>query len=181
MFHVPTDDNWDAQSIEDFLRRRDLEATTVDDAVRITLPQPQPHSIIGKATRKLLRPVPLTITIAFFPERFIRNVDLEYDALKMPTDCPCFDDVTEAMHARGYLAEDDREIAARYCPDSAELTSLFDELDDLQMQKEALVAKHDFENAVTVRDKEEMIRGEIDAMLFTFIGQSPSTEKRDEP
>lgn len=180
MFHVPTDDTWDAQSIAKLLRHRNLNACTVDDTVRITLPITPPQSIIGKLARRLFRPRPLSITISYFPERFIRNVDLEYDVIKMPMDCPYFDDITEAMHQRGYLADEDREIAARYCPDSAKLTRLFDEIDDLQIQKENLVAKQDFENAVIVRDKEVMIRSEIDAILFNLVGRSTATENRDE-
>ena len=181
MFHVPIDDTWDAKSIAELLRHRGLDAYAVDDAVRITLPLMQTHSIIGKLARKMFRPGPLSITLSFFPDRFIRNVGLEYDVVKMPMDFPCFDDIAEAMHQRGYLADDDREIAARYCPDSADLVKLFDEIDKLQIQKEDLVAKQDFENAVIVRDKEEVIRSEIDAMLFVLVGRATATEIRDEP
>ncbi|WP_442511692.1 UvrB/UvrC motif-containing protein [Novipirellula sp. SH528] len=181
MFHVPTDDRWDAQSIAELLRHRHLDACTVDEAVRITLPLTLPHSLVGKLVWRLFRPSPLKITISHCPERFIRNVDLEYDVMKMSMDCPCFDDIAEAMRQRGYLAGNDRDIAARYVPGSAELAKLFDEIDELQIQKEDLVAKQDFENAVIVRDKEEEIRSAIDAMLFQLVSRTTDTENRDEP
>ncbi|KLU07473.1 hypothetical protein RISK_000551 [Rhodopirellula islandica] len=181
MFHVPTDDRWDAQSIAELLRHRDLDAGTVDDTVRITLPLTQPRSFVGNLVWKLFRPSPLKITIFYSPEKFVRNVDLEYDVLKISMDCPCFDDIAEAMRQRGYLADDDREIAARYIPGSIELAKLFDAIDELQIQKEDLVAEQDLENAVIVLDKEEEIRSKIDSMLFNSVSRSRASENRDEP
>ena len=181
MYHVPTDDTWDAQSIVELLRNRDLDACILDDAVQITLPSTQRFSIIGKLVQKLFRPRPLSITITFCPEKFIRNVDLKYDVMKMPSNCPCFDDITDAMHHRGYLTEDDREIAARYWPSSAELAKLFEQIDELQIQMEDFVAKQDFENAVVAIDKEKMIRNDIDAMLFEVVIRSTNAGICDEP
>ncbi len=65
----------------------------------------------------------------------------------------------------------DREIAARYCPDSKILAGLFNEVERLQAQKEQSVLQQDFENAVLRRDEEEKIAKQIDALLFDSVGK----------
>ena len=180
MYHVPTNDTWDAKFIADSLCRQNLAAHIFGDSVRVTLPAAQRFSMFGKLVQKLFPARPLYITISFHPGNFIRNVTLEYAFMKVPHDSPCFDKITNAMFERGYLVEDDREIAARYCPESDELTESFDRLEQLQIQLEESVLNRDFENAVTVRDEAKMIEKKIETMLFETVRRTPQSGNRDD-
>ncbi len=175
MYHVLTNDTWDAKFIADSLCRQDLDARIFGDSVRVTLPSAQRFSMFGKLVQKLFPARPLYITISFHPEHFIRNVQLEYAFNKIPIESLCFEKITNAMFERGYLVEDDREIAARYCPESDELPELFDRLEQLQIQKEESVLNRDFENAVTARDEAKMIEKKIETMLFETVRRAPQS------
>ncbi len=89
--------------------------------------------------------------------------------------------VVPFLTAISNLTEDDREIAARYCPNCAELARLFDEIEELEIQKLDLVAKQDFETAVVALDKVQMLRNKIDTMLFNVVSRSTNEENCDEP
>ncbi len=84
MYHVPADATWDPVAITESLRRQEVNAGTVGDTVRVMLPVPNPCSMVGKLFRRLFPHRPLEITIFYRPDKFIRNVELTYDPLKMP-------------------------------------------------------------------------------------------------
>ncbi len=168
--HFPIHLTWNAESIVESLVRRDIDAKVRGGEVVILVPPKQPQTMIGRLLRKLFRPQPFYITIAFCAEKFIRNVEIKYDPLK-GLDDHYFDTIQSVLSDHGVLNEDDRIIAGRYCANSDELTKLLDRSEHLQSKKEELVANHDFENANEVRRAEEIVRQEIDAMLFTLVAR----------
>lgn len=91
--------------ITELLRLQHVDARTMGNTVRVTLPKGQRQHVIGRLVNWLFPSRPLHITISFHPDHFIRNVHLEYDALKMPLDCPCFDQIGHAMRERGWASE----------------------------------------------------------------------------
>ncbi|PHQ36085.1 DNA helicase UvrB [Rhodopirellula bahusiensis] len=166
MYHVPSNKTWDPTAIAERLRERNLDATVIADSVRITLPSAPPHNFFERLGNLILRTGPQHLVLSFDSQKFIRNITLEYDPLKISTEMAVFTQIGKACKEIGYWSAPDREIALRYCPDSAELRDLLDKVEQMQIEKENLVAKQDFEQAAQIRDAQTPLEQRIDAILF---------------
>ena len=171
MYHLPIGNHWDPKAVCEMLRSYCVDASIVGDSVRIKLPDWEPETILARVLEFLLLRRSKYVLLTFDPTKFIRNVDLESVWPQTRTVLRCLDDIDSAMLKLGYLAEGDREIAARYCPECKILADLFDEMERLQGQSEQSSLQQDFENAVLRRDEKEMIAKQIDDLLFASVGK----------
>jgi len=116
------------------------------------------------------------VTIRFHPERFLRNIDVEYDPPNTPPmPWAYWDEITRAMRERGYVVGSERRIANRYDHGSDELRKLLDELDRIQFEQEQLIEKEDFRGAALLRDEKNALRERMDAILFAWSETRPIT------
>ena len=171
MYHIPVGNRWDPKAVCEMLRSHCVNASIVGESVRIKLPDGEPQTILARVLEFLSLRRSKYVLLTFNPTKFIRNVHLEGVWPQTRTELRCFDDIDSAMLKLGYSMGGDREIAARYCPESKTLASLFDEMDRLKEQEEYSVLQQDFENAVLRHDEEEMIAKQIDALLFASVGK----------
>ncbi|WP_442511760.1 UvrB/UvrC motif-containing protein [Novipirellula sp. SH528] len=169
MHHLPHGMNWEPTRLASVLSKNGVPACVFDSLVRIEIVDPHPPSLIGKLLRGVLGSRPNVITIKHDPDRFIQNINVDYDPFKIDNDLPHLHDITVALRECGYVVKSDREVAEDYCPDSDELRELFDTMERLQREKEDLVAAQDFEAAKLKRDEEREIRDQIDAYLFKMV------------
>jgi len=120
---------------------------------------------------------PPTITISVNDTRFINNLSVAYDPLRIPFDFPWINSIYLALNDCGYLTMTQREIAEHYCPNSDELDDSFKQLEAIQIQKENRIAVQDFEGAAHLRDQEEMKRMQIDKFVRDTIQLASANEK----
>ena len=171
MYHLPIGNHWDPKAVCEMLRSYCVDASIVGDSVRIKLPNGEPQTILERVLEFLLLRRSKYVLLTFDPIKFVRNVDLEDIWPRTRAVLRCLDDIDSAMLKLGYVADGDREIAARYCPECKILADLFDEKERLQEQKEQSILQQDFENAVLRRDEVEMIAKQIDTLLFASVGK----------
>jgi len=174
MYHVPLGDDWDPESINVSLRSRNIDSRVVGNEVRVAVLKSRPRNVVAKLFRWLFAGRPYCVTIQFRPERFLRNIHLDYDPMKS-VPLSFLDEITDAMHERGYVVGSERRIANRYDHGSDELRQLLDELDRIQLEQEQLIEKEDFAGAALLRDEKNILRERMDAILFAWSETRPKT------
>lgn len=169
MHHLPHGKAWDPARLADALSRNGVPASANESSIQIEIPDVQSPTIFVRLTRWLFRSRPHVIRIKYDTERFIRNIDVQYDLFKFSDDPPYLHEITAAIRECGYVVKTDREVAANYCPESNELSTLFGRMERLQREKEDLVAAQDFKAASLKLDEEHHVRNKIDAFLFDAV------------
>lgn len=170
MYHVPPNRKWDASALGERLRSRGMNADVIGDSIRIALPPPASDSSVGKLLRRLLPVRSLYVMVSYYPDRFLENLELQCDVLKLSD--TQLNEIYGAVEDCGYVfVEDQREIVSRYCSITGEMAELLDELDHLQAKKELRVTSQDFDGALAAREREVAVRRRIDAMLFSAFAR----------
>lgn len=166
MFHVPTNETWDPEALAERLREQNLEAIVLADSVRITLPTIPPATMLERLQDLIFPARSQHLTLRFNKQKFICNIELVFDPLNFSHESVILTQISKACKQRGYWCKPGREIAMKYCPDSAELKELLEKVEQLQIEKENLVANQNVEQAAKVRDDETLLKQRIDAILF---------------
>jgi hypothetical protein len=171
-YHVPPDKSWDAEAIVDSLQAQSLDADRIDATVHLRIPLPAATRQLARLYWAIIRRKPFLVTVKFNPNKFIRNVDVEYDIMRKPINLEWMywmDAIDNAMADNGYFVIDsvdsEREVALQYCADRSVLIHLYDNVLKLEAEKVESLNQRDYENAARVQNRINDLRDQIDAKL----------------
>ncbi|WP_146406428.1 UvrB/UvrC motif-containing protein [Allorhodopirellula heiligendammensis] len=168
MIHLPLELGWNVNLVLPHIVAHNISAYCQGDTVVVPLPDDRGNGVVRQLSR-WLHP-PLAITVSYNTARFIRNIDLSYDPLRMPLDFPCFHEIHSAMSDFGCMTSSELDVALHYYPTSSDIPKLFEEIECLELKKEELVRQQDFESAARARDDGNLLRTQVDDILREHLG-----------
>lgn len=176
MFHLPHGKYWNPETVCDVLRSHCVNASITGPNIRITLRGGKRQTILSRVLEVLNLRDPKCVSLNYYPAKFIYNVDLKDFWPQSRLDLSCLDDIESAMLKLGCVIDCERNIAAQYCPDNAILAGLFNEIDRLRVAIDKLIAVQDFANAALRLNEEDLIRIQMDAILFASVSTKIQTK-----
>ena len=174
MYHLPKGKTWDVEVLTAALQKRGVKATRDGERISLTLPVERLDidRIVNARTLDELKPEIVgfaSATIFFEPSVILENIVFEY-ALSFERACyPQTADVTNAIVDCGYDTGTDRELANRYYTGEIALYHIFDKIEALQIDKENAVAEYRFDDAKNIREKQRLLKQQIEDLLRAFM------------
>lgn len=172
-FHLPRSSTWDPQALCHDLTRRGLDACLEGDRIVIVISSDdcdvwrrKYDKRIRQRERALRGAVPPDASVRRFPDRFLRNIELHHDNFKVPPDEPQLQVARDSIIEFGAVALDsieaEFEIAKRTFANHALLDEYLSKIQSCAQEKVRLVAEQKFDAAVSARDEENRLRGELE-------------------
>ncbi len=170
MYHLPPEKSWNPEFVTDRLIARGYSATIDGREVRIQDVSASREGWIARLIDRIEPNQQMQITIRYLQNRILPNVEVHYDHENPKSDQEiCLKEIDRTLKEMGVEEIDVREIALRYCPDSAEIADFVRQLETVRIDKENYVANQRFELARIKRDEEFEIIARIDDYLIGHL------------
>lgn len=166
-FHVPPDRRWSANEIATALQAVGLHSRPECNAVRICLPAIDIPSFPFVWQKIKYEP---TITLVFYPEKFLYNGDIQSGNSKLSVNRE-IEKISAVMEEIEWVLLPDEDLQReaetllRYTEMEGEIRYLLRELEQLQRAKSEWVASQDFENARRIQQEQDTIRNSLDQLV----------------
>lgn len=176
-FHIPPSIQWEPVPLCAELNRREIDATVVRSEIHLTFSSESCDQLRRRHANRIVRRRKLLngkegpqVSIRYFPDRFIRNLELLRDPFTVPSTEPGLLAVKGAISEMGgiYLAsaETECEIAHQHSSNHAAIADFRCEIERLEEKKQEYIEQQNFQAAADTRDVEDGVRAQLDTMLF---------------
>ena len=168
MYHLPPEKSWNPEFVTDRLIAKGYSATIDGREVRIQGVSANREGWFERLIDRIDPDQKMQITIRYLQNRILPNVEVHYDHDYPKSYQPiCLEEIDRTLKEMGVEEIDVREIAMRYCPDSAEIADFVSQFETVRKEKEDAVANQRFESARIKRDEEFEIISMIDDYLVS--------------
>ncbi|MEO1529478.1 MAG: hypothetical protein AAFX06_28990 [Planctomycetota bacterium] len=175
-FHLPLDVPWNPKFIRDELTRRGIDAELAGFDIHIALSsarckewRDRHRDAIEFRLAKGLPDRP-NLAIRHYPNRFLRNVELRRDVLRIPPhEAALILAQASVLDLGGILLdsiETEFEIALLHSKSKDALFAFRDRIEQLRTEKEKCIAALDFDAGASARDRELEVWNELESFLL---------------
>lgn len=176
-FYLPPFIRWQPEQLCTDLALHQLDATVDANEVHLTLSSDSCDAWRERHTKLLTRRERTAlniggphVSIRYFPERFLRNLQLIRNVFKVPPTEPQLKLAEDLILKTGATSIDsaDTEFAIAYglCTDHKAIDGFRSEIEYLMREKERFIEQQDFQAAAGARDREYGVRAQLDSLLL---------------
>ncbi|MCC9603369.1 UvrB/UvrC motif-containing protein [Stieleria sp. JC731] len=175
-FHLPLHIDWNVEFVLGELTRRQIDAALAGSEIHITLSsercQAWREKHQSKLDRRIAKGLPRRpqLAIRHFPNRFLRNIELDRDVFGAPwseehvilTQASILDLGATLLDS----LDTELDIALSHSKRPAEISEFRKRIESLIAEKEQHIEALDFEPAAAARDREMEVRDELETFLL---------------
>ncbi len=176
-FHLASAAQWNVNALHENLIRRGLDAMIVSGSVHIEVNTDCCYALRQYHAKRIERrraagrvDTEPHLAIRYFPDRFVRNLELYRDPFMVPESEPAVAHAIEAINEWDVVSidslETEFELAYRNCAAKDAVCLLCDQIRKCEQNKRSAVDHQNFLAAKGEYDRANELRAQLDILLF---------------